>query len=169
MAHIGGWDPKLMFSDSVVWWGHFIKGRAVIVMGMDSQIVHKVVEGSIQLHGATYQRRTSCCIWALYLGRRSLMFWWLLVNWATPDGQMPRLAGQGHILAYFLLLRGVPAAEKRLNLEKEIYTYKHNAELQRTDPGTKVTGEFSTRDIFSHLMFEMNLYHFHRFSWEKIH
>ena len=46
---------------------------------------------------------------------------------------------------------------------------KHNAELQRTDPGTKVTGEFSTRDIFSHLMFEMNLYHFHRFSWEKIH
>ena len=27
---------------------------------------------------------------------------------------------------------------------------KHNAELQRTDPGTKVTGEFSTRGhIFS--------------------
>ena len=25
------------------------------------------------------------------------------------------------------------------------YKDKHNAELQRTDPGTKVTGEFSTR------------------------
>ena len=24
-------------------------------------------------------------------------------------------------------------------------------------------------DIFSHLMFEMNFYRFHRFSWEKIH
>ena len=24
-------------------------------------------------------------------------------------------------------------------------------------------------DIFSHLMFEMNLHHFHCFSWEKIH
>ena len=23
--------------------------------------------------------------------------------------------------------------------------------------------------IFSHLMFEMHFYHFHRFSWEKIH
>ena len=47
---------------------------------------------------------------------------------------------------------------------------KRNAELQRTDPGTKVAGEFSTRgDIFSHLMFEMNFYHFHRFSWEKTH
>ena len=46
---------------------------------------------------------------------------------------------------------------------------KHNAELQRTDPGTKVTGELVPGDIFSHLMFEMNLYHFHRFSWEKVH
>ena len=26
---------------------------------------------------------------------------------------------------------------------------KHNAELQRTDPGTKVTGEFSTRGHIS--------------------
>ena len=32
----------------------------------------------------------------------------------------------------------------------QINVNKHNAELQRTDPGTKVTGEFSTRGhIFS--------------------
>ena len=37
--------------------------------------------------------------------------------------------------------RGMPAAEKAsVNYEKN----KHNAELQRTDPGTKVTGKFST-------------------------
>jgi len=35
---------------------------------------------------------------------------------------------------------------KKMNFQKN----KHNAELQRTDPGTKVTGEFSTRGhIFS--------------------
>ena len=37
------------------------------------------------------------------------------------------------------------------NIDKVIRNVdKHNAELQRTDPGTKVTGEFSTRGhIFS--------------------
>ena len=34
--------------------------------------------------------------------------------------------------------------------ERKIISNKHNPELQRTDPGTKVTGEFSTRGhIFS--------------------
>ena len=44
---------------------------------------------------------------------------------------------------------------------------KHNAQLQRTDPGTKVTGEFSTRGRISHLMLEMDFYHFRCFSWGK--
>ena len=35
---------------------------------------------------------------------------------------------------------------------------KHNAELQRTDPGIKVMGEFS------HLMLEIDIDYFHRFS-----
>ena len=30
-------------------------------------------------------------------------------------------------------------------LKQSIKKNKHNAELQRADPGTKVTGEFSTR------------------------
>ena len=33
---------------------------------------------------------------------------------------------------------------------------KHNAELQRTNPSTIVTGEFSTRAVLSHLMPEMD-------------
>ena len=40
---------------------------------------------------------------------------------------------------------------------------KHNAELKQTDPGTKVTGEFSTRGLFSHLMLEIDFYYCHRF------
>ena len=36
------------------------------------------------------------------------------------------------------------------HLSIDLIMNKHNAELQRTDPGTKVTGEFSTRGhIFS--------------------
>ena len=46
---------------------------------------------------------------------------------------------------------------------------KHNAELQRTDPGTKVTGELSARGHMFPPNVEMNSYYFHRFSWEKIH
>ena len=46
---------------------------------------------------------------------------------------------------------------------------KHNAELLRTNPVTRVTVNSAPGAIFSHLMFEMNCYHFHRFSWEKIH
>ena len=55
-----------------------------------------------------------------------------------------------------------PVSKKLIHLPtltKTVQKYnKHNAELQRTDPGTKVKGEFST-----------NFYHFHRFSWENIH
>ena len=47
--------------------------------------------------------------------------------------------------------------------------FKKTTELQRTDPGKKVTGEFSTKGHISHLMSKMDLYYFHRFSWEKIH
>ena len=36
-------------------------------------------------------------------------------------------------------------------------------------PAQKSRANSVPGDIFSHLMFEMNLYHFHRFSWEKIH
>ena len=52
--------------------------------------------------------------------------------------------------------------------KKKTKKNKHNTELQRTDPGTKVTGEFSIR---GHIFppFEMNFPYFHRFSWEKIH
>ena len=47
---------------------------------------------------------------------------------------------------------------------------QHNAELQRTDPGTKVTGTFSAKDReFSNIMLKMDLYYFHHFSWKKIH
>ena len=42
--------------------------------------------------------------------------------------------------------------------------HKYNAELQRTDPGTKITTEFSIRAVFSHLMLEIDFYYFHRFS-----
>ena len=39
---------------------------------------------------------------------------------------------------------------KNTDILIKAYSNKHNAELQRTDPGTKVTGEFSTRGhIFS--------------------
>ena len=39
---------------------------------------------------------------------------------------------------------------KNIHTQNGVYVNKHNAELQRTDPGTKVTGEFSTKDcIFS--------------------
>ena len=41
------------------------------------------------------------------------------------------------------------------------------SELQRTDPGTKVTGELSTKDRISHLMPKMDFYYLHRFSWKK--
>ena len=40
----------------------------------------------------------------------------------------------------------------------ELYENKHNPELHRTDPGTKV---------FKHLMPKIDCYYFHRFSWEK--
>ena len=47
---------------------------------------------------------------------------------------------------------------------------KHNTELQRTDPAQKSQANSVPGDKFSHLMFEMIFfYHFHRFSWEKIH
>ena len=36
-------------------------------------------------------------------------------------------------------------------------------------PAQKPRANSVPGDIFSHLMFEMNFYHFHRFSWEKIH
>ena len=59
----------------------------------------------------------------------------------------------------------------------EYYWNKHNAELQRIDPGTKVTGQSSNKGrifppkkaVFSHLTTKKDFYHFHRFSWEKIH
>ena len=43
---------------------------------------------------------------------------------------------------------------------------KHNAELQRADPGTKVTDEFSTKRIILPLNAQNGFfyYYFHRFS-----
>ena len=48
---------------------------------------------------------------------------------------------------------------------------KHNAELQRADPGTKDMGNLvpGPRVIFSHTMPKMDFYYSHRFSWEKAH
>ena len=53
---------------------------------------------------------------------------------------------------------------KNHNFKVNLIDYKHNAELQRTDPGTKVTIEFSIRAVFSHIMLEMDFYYFRRFS-----
>ena len=47
--------------------------------------------------------------------------------------------------------------------------HKHNAELQRNDPGTKVTANSVTRPVISNLMPKMVLYYFHRFSCENMH
>ena len=38
---------------------------------------------------------------------------------------------------------------------------RHNAELQRADPGTKDMGQFSTRAVFSHAMPKMDSYYSH--------
>ena len=39
----------------------------------------------------------------------------------------------------------------------------------RAIPAQKSRANSVPGAIFSHLMFEMNFYYFHRFSWEKIH
>ena len=46
---------------------------------------------------------------------------------------------------------------------------KHNAELQRADPGTKVRGNSVLGVVFSHTMPKMDFRYSHRFSWEKTH
>ena len=48
------------------------------------------------------------------------------------------------------------------NMQK--ITDKHNAELQRADPGTKVPGA-----VFPHTIAKMDFYYSHRFSWDKTH
>ena len=45
----------------------------------------------------------------------------------------------------------IAKAERLLFTNSKIIVDKHNAELQRADPGTKFTGQFSTRGrIFPH-------------------
>ena len=51
---------------------------------------------------------------------------------------------------------------RKIYLKNSIY--KHNAELQRADPGTKGTGYSVLGVVFSHTMSKMDFHYSHRFS-----
>ena len=46
---------------------------------------------------------------------------------------------------------------------------QHRTELLRTDPGTKVTGEFNIKDRILAPNAQNGFYCFHSFSWKKMH
>ena len=77
---------------------------------------------------------------------------WYLVSSSIVCHVMSSMMSTYIFLESWMFVHHVQWVDRRIKLEEEKKQNKHNAEMQRTDPGTKVIGEFSIRDRISHIM-----------------